>query len=73
MILWRNSIGDDENSSYGYRWFASKSNALQHAEDNPDLYDWPGTQIAKVFNFDSRNKRSIVDFLNYYCAYADNG
>lgn len=74
MILWRNSIGDEENCSYGYRWFATKSNALQHVKDNPDLYgDWCDRQIAVEMSLDSRNKRHIVEFLNFHCAYPDNG
>ena len=74
MILWRNSIGDEVDQSSGYRWFTKKSDALQHVEDNPHLYgEWADRQIAKEFNFDSRNKKTIVEFLNYYCSYNDNG
>ena len=74
MILWRNSMGDEENCSYGYKWFTTKPEALKHVEDNPDLYgEWDDRQIAVEFKFDCRSKKNIVAFLNYNCAYPDNG
>ena len=74
MILYRNHPGRDGGESEGYRWFATRREALDDAKRNPEDYDWDlGTVAERIDLGDVRSKEGLVSALNEWASYPDNG
>lgn len=65
MKLYRVHKYTDKEGSEGFQWFLSKSEA------NKEQKKWPEKEVETLQLF--INKWDIVNFLNAYCDYSNNG
>jgi len=70
--LYRNHLYLDFECSIGFRWFASKKEAVQDAKNEPELYTGELAEIAEEISFEP-TKKGILRLLEKVARYPDNG